>query len=48
MSDSIERDFADSDISIPPRPAYVYTETIRLLDRMVDLLDRIVTEAGVK
>lgn len=48
MNDSIERDFAVPDVTIPAQTAYVYTETVRLLDRMVDLLDRIVTEAGVK
>jgi hypothetical protein len=48
MSNPIERDFVAPDVTIPAQTAYVYTETVRLLDRMVDLLDRIVTEVGVK
>lgn len=48
MSDHIDRDFADSEVTIPPRPAHVYLETVRLLDRVVALLDRVIDEYGVK
>lgn len=46
--DHIDRDFGGPEVTIPAQPAHVYLETVRLLDRVVDLLDRVIDEYGVK
>lgn len=45
MSDSIEADFAGG-ITIAPQRAYVYLETLRLIDRQLQLLERVLERDG--
>ena len=45
--DDVDRDFAMPDMTIYPEGFNPYRETLRVCDRIIALLDRIVSEHGV-
>ncbi|MEV8265848.1 hypothetical protein AB0P00_17055 [Microbacterium sp. NPDC077057] len=48
VGERIDADFAVAETTIQPREFVPYRETLRVLDRMLDLLDRVIDQNGVK
>ncbi|MGB4777432.1 hypothetical protein [Microbacterium sp.] len=46
--DRIDADFSIPDVTINPAEFNPYRETLRVCNRIIDLLDRIIDENGVK
>lgn len=48
LRDDIDADFISPALSRDPREFDAYRETLRIVDRMVSLLERVIDENGVK